>query len=120
MPSLIKEKRHLRRIPNYSMPILRRKPEDILNSVCLYYGVSLDDVKSECRAAKLVKARAVFSYVCRERGIGTNVVGALLDRNHASVIHHHKKYKNYLDETQPWFDAELKTDIDKLMLIFRA
>ena len=114
MVSLLIEKRRLKQHHMYRRTILKQTPEGLLSSICNYYMLSREDVKGRSRAASLMKARAAFCYIGIEMGLSTTEAGQALNRDHALAIYHHRKYKNYLDKKQPWFDADLSEEIEDI------
>ena len=71
----------------------RITPDKILDEVCLYYGLSRDDVFSSKKTANIAHARQVAMFLTRELtdlslpNIGTFFGG----RNHSTVIHAYNK-----------------------------
>lgn len=116
MPSLIKEKRKNRHTDSkVEYAPLQWTLNEILTRVCKHLGVSKNDVSSGSRGAKLVKARAIFGYICRERGFSTLAIGKAINRNHSTVTIHHLRFKEYLDETKPWYNPDLALEIAKIV-----
>ena len=120
MPSLIKEKRRRRIGAMRKTSVLQMSINDILNTVCLIQGVSRLDARSKSRGAELVKARAIFAYISRKRGLSTIAIGEAINRNHASICHHYNKYSELLDKTKPWYDAELDNEVQKISMIINS
>lgn len=66
----------------------------ILNTVCNYYGIYEEKIRSSNRRADIVKARHVLFYLCVEYTDESLVkIGKFLNKNHASVIHAVKRIK---------------------------
>ncbi len=64
------------------------KPIDIINDVADSYGVTVDNLRSRCRVARLATARAVTCYLLyKNLNLSTIEVGHIMFRNHASVLH---------------------------------
>ena len=78
------------------------------------YAVSLDDIKGKCRRMDLVKVRAIYALLSRGMGYTLSETGKPMKRDHTLIIFHLKKYKDYLDEEQPWFRPELKEEIESV------
>ena len=74
----------------------------ILEDVSRYYGLEITEVTSNSRLSELVRARDMFTYVCREyTSASYNDIGQMLGgRNHATIIHSNNKIKEYA-ETYP-------------------
>lgn len=61
---------------------------DIINGVCLYYGVTADEVMGKCRKTEIVRARHILFYIFSEKSLGLNHIGRLIGgRDHSTVIH---------------------------------
>ena len=71
----------------------------ILTDVSDYYGLEITDVTSNSRLSELVRARDMFTYVCREyTSASYNDIGQTLGgRNHATIIHSNNKIKEYAE-----------------------
>jgi len=71
----------------------------ILTDVSDYYGLEITDVTSNSRLSELVRARDMFTYVCREyTSASYNDIGQMLGgRNHATIIHSNNKIKEYAE-----------------------
>lgn len=71
----------------------------ILEDVSSYYGLEITDVTSNSRLSELVRARDMFTYLCREyTSASYNDIGQMLGgRNHATIIHSNKKIKEYAE-----------------------
>ena len=77
----------------------------ILKAVCYINQVSVFDVKGKRRFRELVTARREYSYLaCKltqlsERNPYSNsliTIGAEINRNHATVLHHYNKIESWL------------------------
>ena len=124
MPSLLIEKRRLtpadlpRVIRKRTAPVSHNNspytgtPKHILKKVCNYYGVYQSDLTSKSRKAGLVRARLVFSYVCRELGFPLASIGAAVNRDHSNVYYQHKKLRERIDISKPWFDEMLCQEVN--------
>ena len=71
----------------------------ILTDVSDYYGLEITDVTSNSRLSELVRARDMFTYVCRKyTSASYNDIGQTLGgRNHATIIHSNNKIKEYAE-----------------------
>lgn len=120
MVSLLKEKRtRKRRQPVYTtLPML-------LDKICTVMELSVDDIISSSRAPRLVMARAVFSYIARERGLSLIDIGDVINRDHSSITYYLKNLDSYLDKERPFFREEVYNEMEyikqrlRVMLITR-
>jgi len=72
---------------------------NLLNKVCLYFGVKREDVKSPKRYKELVKARNVFCYLmfthkdelC-DSEMPLRVIGGIINRDHSTAVSAKKKF----------------------------
>jgi hypothetical protein len=55
------------------------------------------DLLSNTRLESIVSARQSLFYVLRSRGISYSVIGKAFNKNHATVIHGHKKVNDYIN-----------------------
>ena len=78
------------------------------------YDVSLDDIRGQCRRMDLVKVRAIYAWLGRGIGYTLSETGKQMNRDHAGMLFHIRKYRDYLDEEQPWFRPELKEEIESV------
>jgi hypothetical protein len=71
----------------------------ILTDVSDYYGLEITDVTSDSRLSEFVRARDMFTYLCREyTSASYNDIGQMLGgRNHATIIHSNKKINQYAE-----------------------
>ena len=61
---------------------------ELMREVAAAYGVTLDDIRSRSRVARLATARAVTCFLLnRCLNMSTNEVGKAIFRDHASVMH---------------------------------
>lgn len=78
--------------------------QSILNTVCNHYQVDVQDVLRKYRCLELVYVRHVFCYwVCMNSNITLVQIGALLKRDHTTIISGRESYKNrlYTNEKLP-------------------
>jgi chromosomal replication initiation ATPase DnaA len=83
--------------------------EKMLDNVCTILNVDKQEVISKNRKEDLVRARAIFSYIARERKATFYAIADVLDRDHSSVIHLVKLAKN-MDNY-----IKLKNDFEKVV-----
>ena len=92
-------------------------PSKILETVCIYFRITTEQISSNCRKKELVKARQIYCKLAYNPEINTlDVVGGLISRDHATVFHSIKECEKYLgmeSEKQYRFDFEaIRMQID--------
>ncbi len=95
--------------------ISRRRPNkepslaEIVKLVSIYYGVSLDLLRSRLRTKPVAHARQVAMYLCREntKASLTQIGRKFGNRDHTTVHHAWQKIGN-LNESDPGFRGELR------------
>lgn len=84
--------------------------EGIIDIVAGFYNVSVDDIKSTNRAAKIAYARQAAIYLAKEiTGESYPYIGDCFNRKHTTVMYSHQKVKTDMD-----FDRHLAQDIKEL------
>jgi chromosomal replication initiation ATPase DnaA len=90
-------------------------PPVLLGHICDIMEVDSEKAKTRGRLPKHVKVRAIFFYLGRTIWeFSTVELGLYANRDHSDVIHHTKKYINYLDSTKPWYDEDLDLEIRRI------
>jgi chromosomal replication initiation ATPase DnaA len=65
-----------------------RLSNEIIESVSIYFGIRIDEIRSRKRHAQIVRARHVALYLLREDlRLSLHECGALIGRDHSSVLH---------------------------------
>lgn len=68
---------------------------EIMEAVAEAYGVTLDDLRSRNRMARLADARAVACYLLTRRlNMSSRYIGTMMSRNHATVLHSVRKVES--------------------------
>lgn len=91
--------------------------DKIIQTVCKIWSVSLDDVCGRCRKRELVFARMTIANFLREyTPLSTTEVGALISRNHSTVIHYIKTYKDEFRFNKDFrnFAESIKEELDDI------
>ena len=93
------------------LKLSNRPMEDIASSIGGYYGVTIDEMKSERRDKPIVAARQIAMYFMKHSGRYTlkNIGLFFGGRDHTTVIHSINQVNNYI-ATEP----EFKDFIEKL------
>ena len=87
----------------------------ILSIICRASGVAKEDILSKSRKREVVAARQAYCYYAKQR---TNhsllVIGDLVDRDHATVIHSINKIEDLID-TKDKMTLELIDRVNRLL-----
>lgn len=83
--------------------------EKMLGNICTVLCLDVEEVKSKSRKEELVRARAIFSYIARERKATFYKIADVLCKDHSSIIHLVKLAKN-MDNY-----LKLKNDYEKVV-----
>lgn len=83
--------------------------EKMLGNICTVLCLDIEEVKSKSRKEELVRARAIFSYIARERKATFYKIADVLCKDHSSIIHLVKLAKN-MDNY-----LKLKNDYEKVV-----
>lgn len=74
-----------------------RLANEIMESVSKYYQITVSEITEKRRHAKIVRARQVAAYLLREDlRLSLHEVGAIINRDHSSVVHAHKLVKQMI------------------------
>jgi len=82
--------------------------KDIIHAVCKVCNVTPRQLKSKSRMRKFSDARGFYAYLGRRFGFTTVYLGRCINRDHATILHHDKKFSDYLNKELAWFRPELK------------
>lgn len=103
---------------NLARTILGREPskeitlEGIQKAVATFYGLEVDDIKSNIKTKEVTWARHVAMYICRDRTKYAlqKISLAFGRKDHTTVLHAYEKVKNTVQN-----DSEIRTDIQKII-----
>jgi chromosomal replication initiator protein len=103
---------------NLARTILGREPskeitlEGIQKAVATFYGLEVDDIKSNLKTKEVTWARHVAMYISRDRTKYAlqKISLAFGRKDHTTVLHAYEKVKNSLQN-----DSEIKADIQKMI-----
>ncbi|MFN4152301.1 MAG: chromosomal replication initiator protein DnaA, partial [Candidatus Sericytochromatia bacterium] len=103
---------------NLARTILGREPskeitlEGIQKAVATFYGLEVDDIKSNLKTKEVTWARHVAMYISRDRTKYAlqKISLAFGMKDHTTVLHAYEKVKNSLQN-----DSEIKADIQKMI-----
>lgn len=78
----------------------------IIDAVCEFYNVNENDLKSACRAAKIVYPRQVAMYLCRELTPKSfPLIGRIFGgRDHTTALHAHRKITARVEDDERMAD----------------
>ncbi len=89
------------------LPGLNPTPDLIIERVCDFYDVNVNDVMSSSRRAKLVQARQISMFLIREiTGKSFQEIAEMLNRDHSTVMHSIEKVADQRAE-----DTNLQNDL---------
>lgn len=85
----------------------------ILSTVCSYYGLEKENVKSNSRKANYIEARQLFFYIARNHSESSLIkIGEMVNRDHSTVVHLINKV--YI---QKEIYSKLKNDIKEIEIL---
>ncbi|MCR4715552.1 MAG: chromosomal replication initiator protein DnaA [Lachnospiraceae bacterium] len=87
-------------------------PELIIDTVCDYYNITLEQIISSNRSHNIAKPRMICMYLCRDllSNITLKQIGSYLgNRNHSTIMHGADQIKNEINS-----DANFRTTIENL------
>lgn len=80
---------------------------DIIQKAADFIGCKYEDMIGKWRLRDIVMARHIVFYFLRfDKGMKLNHIGALMNRDHATVIHGCKNAENYLNAPK-WYPNEV-------------
>lgn len=83
---------------------INEKMDDLCVFISKYFRIDVEDLKGTERDGDMVKARRIFFYICkRVYNIGYAKAGRHINRDHATALHHTKKFEAFLES----FDEEM-------------
>ena len=89
----------------------KEKEEDIINKICLVYGVTLDELKGTSRKRDFVVPRQVIFYIFRSvLKYSLHDCGNLINRDHSTVVYSVNLVKDYMK-----YDNEFRVQVNKLV-----
>ena len=66
----------------------QKHANQIIESVCDFYGLTPAQIKGKCRLRSYVKGRFISMYLLRKRtGLTLAEIGRMFHRDHTSIIH---------------------------------
>lgn len=76
-------------------------PSEILSTVAIYYGVTVDDLRGSSRAQQFAIARHVAMYLCRElTDLSLPKIASIFgNRDHSTVLYANKKITSLMSES---------------------
>ena len=83
--------------------------ESILKVVCDKLNVTVAEAKGTIRDAEIVRARQIYCYMAKETGYTFKKIGAIINRDHATVIYACKVVSNRK------FDFKILNDYNRVI-----
>ncbi len=74
--------------------------EQVAERVCMYFGITMDQIKSDDRHDTVRIPRQIVMYICDSILVptyDTQKIGNFFYKDHATVINARKKVQNYID-----------------------
>ena len=88
--------------------------DEILEGVCIFYGLEVEECTTKSRKVELVKVRQQYCKIAKEETkFSYDSIGKKIFRDHATVIHACKQVNNLL-ETDKEYKAEFLELRDKI------
>lgn len=83
--------------------------ESLLKVVCDKLDVTVQEAKGTIRDAEIVRARQIYCYMAKEMGYTFKKIGAIINRDHATVIYGCKVVSNRK------FDYKILNDYNRVI-----
>lgn len=72
--------------------------KSIIKCTCLIHNLSLKDFNSSSRERRIIDARRMAYALCKDLlSFGWSKIAREFNMNHASIIHHYKQHKGFLN-----------------------
>ena len=85
------------------------KLESLLSVICKKLDVTVQEAKGIIRDAEIVRARQIYCYMAKEMGYTYKKIGAIINRDHATVIYGCKVVSNRK------FDYKILNDYNRVI-----
>ena len=85
------------------------KLESLLKVICEKLDVTVQEAKGTIRDAEIVRARQIYCYMAKEIGYTYKKIGAIINRDHATVIYACKVVSNRK------FDFKILNDYNRVI-----
>ena len=83
--------------------------ESLLTVICETLDVTVQEAKGTIRDAEIVRARQIYCYMAKEMGYTFKKIGAIINRDHATVIYACKVVSNRK------FDFKILNDYNRVI-----
>jgi chromosomal replication initiator protein len=83
------------------------KIDRIKNSVCKFYSLTTDEIKSKSRRQPIPLAKSIVCYLSKEN-YTTSKIGDALGIDHSTVVYHQQKISG-MCQVYPKFAREIET-----------
>lgn len=83
--------------------------ESLLSVICETLEVTVQEAKGNIRDAEIVRARQIYCYMAKEMGYTFKKIGAIINRDHATVIYACKVVSNRK------FDYKILNDYNRVI-----
>jgi len=97
--ALVDENKRLRRALNMQQMPMSGTPNEVIQSICNYYSVTEEQIKSKSRKRIFAKARHLAAYVLQTKGFSFKHIGQMFgNRDHSTMIHAKKSAIYMIDK----------------------
>lgn len=97
--ALADENKRLRRALNMQQAPMSGTPNEIIQSICNFYSVTEEQLKSSSRKRAFAKARHLAAYVLQTKGFSFKHIGQMFgNRDHSTMIHAKKNAIYMIDK----------------------
>lgn len=104
--ALADENKRLRRALNMQQAPMSGTPNEIIQSICNFYSVTEEQLKSSSRKRAFAKARHLAAYVLQAKGFSFKHIGQMFgNRDHSTMIHA-KKNAIYMIDKMDTFEQK--------------
>jgi chromosomal replication initiation ATPase DnaA len=87
--------------------------EILINVVCDYYSISIDDIKRKVRTMDILNARRIFCYLSRVLTSNSlKFIGRRVNLDHSTVLHQFKKVNDWIDIK----DKQIIKEVDEITI----
>lgn len=91
---------------------MSKELNSICEVICIKYNITLEKLKAIGKKTEVVEPRQIAMYIAKETtNLKLNQIGRYFNRDHATVLHAHKKIKNFMD-----VEFKTKVLVNQLMI----
>lgn len=99
--ALADENKRLRKLLGMQQIVRVGSPEEILEAICNFYSVTLEQLKSSSRKKAIANPRHLAAYVLQSKGFSYKHIGHIFgNRDHSTMIHAKKHAMIMIDKME--------------------